>query len=62
MFKSSELKSTTDSLAEGKIAQKINGNFQSTGAYDTAQGLLDLSSICFQIDDVQDSDTGSDQI
>ena len=43
------------------IANLINGHFQSSGAYDTAQGLADLFSICVEDDD-QDSDTRWDQI
>ena len=43
------------------IANMINGHFQSTGAYDTAQSLADLFSICFEDGD-QDSDTRWDQI
>ena len=44
------------------IACVIYGHFQSTGAYDTAQGLSDLSSICLQDDDVQDFDAAWDQV
>ena len=40
----------------------IYGHFQSTGAYDTVQGLSDLVSICLHEDDVQDLDTRWDQI
>ena len=40
----------------------IFGHFQSTGAYDIAQGLSGLFSICLQDDDVQDFDTRWDQI
>ena len=36
---------------EVELAQKIYGHFQSTRAYDTAQGLSDLFSICSQDDD-----------
>ena len=60
--KSSELKKTTGSWEGGKIAYMIYGHFQSTGAYDTAQGLSDLFSICLQNDTVQDFDTRWDQI
>ena len=45
-----------------QIAKMIYGHFQSTGVYDTAQGLSDLFSICSQDDDVQDFDTRWDQI
>ena len=45
-----------------QIAYMIYGHFQSTGAYDTAQGLSDLFSICYQDDDVQDFDTRWAQI
>ena len=45
-----------------QIANLIHGHFQSTGAYDTARGLSDLFSICFQVNDVQDFDTRWDQI
>ena len=44
------------------IACMIYGHFQSTGAFDTAQGLSDLFSICLQDDDVQDFDAVRDQI
>ena len=40
----------------------IYGHFQSTGAYDTAQGLSDLFSVCLQDDDVQDFEKRWDQI
>ena len=40
----------------------ICDHFQATRAYDAAQGLSDLSNICFQNDDVQDFDTRWDQI
>ena len=38
------------------------GPFQSTRAYDTAQGLSDMFSICLHDNDVQDFDTLWDQI
>ena len=40
----------------------IYGHFESIGAYDTAQGLSGLFSLCLQNDDVQDFDTRWDQI
>ena len=40
----------------------IYGHFQSTGAYDAAQGLSDFFNICFQDKDVPDFDTRWDQI
>ena len=44
-----------------QIAYMIYGLFQSTGAYDAAQGLSDLFNICLQ-DVVQDFDSRWDQI
>ena len=49
-------------LRERQIAYMIFGHIQSTGAYDTAQGVSDLFSICLQDDDVQDFETTWDQI
>ena len=40
-----------------QFAQMTHEHFQSTGAYDTAQGLSDLFNICLKNDDVQDFDT-----
>ena len=40
----------------------IYDHFQSTRAFDTAQGLSDFLNICSQNDDVQDFDKRWDQI
>ena len=45
-----------------QIVYMIYDHFQATGAYDTAQGLSDLFSICLQDDDVQDFDIRWHQI
>ena len=45
-----------------QIAYTICGDFQSTRACDTAQGLSDLFSICLQDDDFQDFRYKMDQI
>ena len=45
-----------------QFALMIYGHFRSSGAYDTAQGLSDLLSICLQDDDVHDFERRWDQI
>ena len=62
VLKSSMLKKHNRFLRGRQIAEMIYGHFQPTGAYDTAQGLSELFSICLQKDDVQDFDTRWDQI
>ena len=37
-------------------------HFQATGAYDAAQGLLDLFNICLNDDDIEDFDTRWDNV
>ena len=48
-------------LRRRQIAYMIHDHFQSTGAFDTAQGLSDLFNVCSQNDDVQDFDTRWDR-
>ena len=45
-----------------QIAYMVHGHFQSTGAYDAAQGLSDLFNFCLQNDAVRDFDTRWNQI
>ena len=40
----------------------VHGHFQSTGAYDAAQGLSDVFNFCLQNDAVRDFDTRWNQI
>ena len=63
VLKSSEhKKNKIDSWETRQIAHMIYEHFPATGAYDAAQGFLDLFNICLKNDDVQDFDTRWDQI